>query len=230
MRTGLAYTEVYDDERSGVWAYYRACGAPSVGYDGPQTLCDYLRTVRKEGAHGEAFAYKTVNSEVMGWVMARATGRSFAQLLHERLWAPLGCEEDGFVSVDSAGMQRAGGGMSATLRDMVRFGELMRREASGMGSSSFRHLWCMACSRLLILRSSPRAFPIGASVGYSRTTSWARSRPLGCTASASILHQRRRWWSPASRHTRWRRVSEAVGAVVNTLDTHDTERITKGLC
>lgn len=133
MRTGLAYTEVYDDESSGVWAYYRACGAPLIGYDGPQTLCDYLCTVRKQGGHGEAFAYKTVNSEVMGWVMARATGRSFAQLLHERLWAPLGCEEDGFVSVDSAGMQRAGGGMSATLRDMARFGELMRREGEWNG-------------------------------------------------------------------------------------------------
>lgn len=38
--------------------------AAVTGYDGPQTMCDYLRTVRKEGAHGKALDYKTVNIEV----------------------------------------------------------------------------------------------------------------------------------------------------------------------
>lgn len=85
MQAGLAYTEDYVDENSGVSAYARSCGWRPIGYDGPQTLCDYLRTVRKQGAHGETFAYKTVNTEVMVWVMSRVTGRSFAQILHERL-------------------------------------------------------------------------------------------------------------------------------------------------
>lgn len=135
MQTGLAYTEVYDDEKSGVWAEMRACRFRSrpVGYEGPQTLCDYLLTVRKEGVHGEVFAYKSVNTEVMSWVMTRVTGRSFAQLLHERLWAPLGCEEDGYVIVDAAGMPMTGGGLSASLRDMARFGELMLREGEWNG-------------------------------------------------------------------------------------------------
>lgn len=68
---GLAYTEDYADENSGVGADARACGwRRSVGYDGPQTLCDYLPTLRKEGAHGDIFASKTVNTEVMAWVLA----------------------------------------------------------------------------------------------------------------------------------------------------------------
>lgn len=135
MQTGLAFTEDYTDEHSGIRAFYRACGRRPrpAGYDGPKTMCDYLRTVRKEGAHGEAFEYKSVNTEVMAWVMARVTGRSFAQLLHERLWAPLGCEEDGYVSVDSAGMPRTGGGLSASVRDLARFGELMRCEGEWNG-------------------------------------------------------------------------------------------------
>lgn len=87
MQTGLAYAEEYADENSSVRMLYRACGRRPrpMGYDGPQTLCDYLRTVRKEGAHGRDFAYKTVNTEVMAWVMTRVTGRSLAQLLHERI-------------------------------------------------------------------------------------------------------------------------------------------------
>lgn len=135
MQTGLSYTEEYADERSSVWAYANACGLRPrpAGYDGPQTLCDYLRTVRKEGSHGEAFAYKTVNTDVMAWVMTRVTDRSFAELLHERLWAPLGCEEDAYVRIDPAGMPIAGGGLSASLRDLARFGELMRRQGEWNG-------------------------------------------------------------------------------------------------
>lgn len=129
MQTGLAYSEVYADRSSSIWDYARASGLRPrpAGWHGPATCCDYLATVRKEGPHGEAFAYKTVNTEVMAWVMARVTGRSFAQLLHERLWAPLGCEEDGYLLVDPAGMPMAGGGLSASLRDLARFGQLMLR-------------------------------------------------------------------------------------------------------
>ncbi|MQX91593.1 serine hydrolase [Sinorhizobium meliloti] len=130
MQTGLDYREDDDDARSTSSDYMRACRTRprQVGYDGPQTSCDYLRTVHKDGAHGEAFAYKSVNTQVMAWVLARATGRSFAQLLHERLWAPLSCEEDGYLIVDPAGMPSVSGGLCASLRDLARFGELIRRE------------------------------------------------------------------------------------------------------
>ena len=140
MQTGLAYTEIYADPTSSIWEYARSSGLRPrpAGYQGATTCCDYLRKVTKQGPHGEAFAYKTVNTEVMAWVMARATGRSFAQLLHERLWEPLGCEEDAYVVVDPAGMPMAGGGLSASLRDMARFGELMRRDGDWKGKQVLR--------------------------------------------------------------------------------------------
>ncbi|MCK1501203.1 serine hydrolase, partial [Bradyrhizobium sp. 188] len=135
MQVGMDYREDDDDERSSSSVYMRACRTRPrpAGYDGPQTSCDYLRMVRKEGAHGEVFAYKSVNTQVMAWVLARVTGRSFAQLLHERLWAPLGCEEDGYLVVDPAGMPSASGGLYASLRDLARFGELIRREGEWDG-------------------------------------------------------------------------------------------------
>lgn len=136
MQAGLAHTEIYADENSDLWGYARACGfRPKLArYDGPQTMCDYLQTVRKKGAHGGTFDYLTVNTEVVAWVMARVTGHSFAQLLQERLWAPLGCEDDAYVVVDSAGMPMAGGGLSTSLRDLARFGELMRCEGVWNGN------------------------------------------------------------------------------------------------
>lgn len=109
METGSRYSEDYGWTHFSIWAYARACGLQPrlADYNGPEALCDYLRTVHKDGAHGEVFAYKTVNTDVMAWVMTRVTGRSFAQLLHDCLWAPLGCEKDGYVIVDSASMPTA---------------------------------------------------------------------------------------------------------------------------
>jgi CubicO group peptidase (beta-lactamase class C family) len=135
MQTGLDYTEVYADRTSSIWEYARSAGLRprAKDYDGAKFVTDYLPKLRKQGAHGEAFAYKTVNTEVMSWVMARVTGRSLVQLLHERLWQPLGCEEDGYIIVDPAGTPMGGGGLSATLRDMARFGEMMRREGDWNG-------------------------------------------------------------------------------------------------
>jgi CubicO group peptidase (beta-lactamase class C family) len=135
MQIGVAYTEVYADARSDIWDYARSSGLrprPS-GYSGAGNVHDYLQTLRKGGEHAQAFAYKTVNTEVMCWVMARVTGVPLTQLLSEQLWAPLGCEEDGYIVVDPLGVPMGGGGLSASLRDLARFGELMRREGEWSG-------------------------------------------------------------------------------------------------
>jgi CubicO group peptidase (beta-lactamase class C family) len=135
MQIGVAYSELYADPLAQIWDYARAGGLRPrpAGYAGPGSFYEYLSTLRPEGRHGEAFAYKTVNTEVMCWVMKRATGVPFAQMLSDRLWSPLGCEQDGYLSVDPAGVPMGGGGLSASLRDLARFGELMRRGGDWSG-------------------------------------------------------------------------------------------------
>jgi CubicO group peptidase (beta-lactamase class C family) len=135
MQIGVAYSELYADPKAHIWDYSRAGGLRPrpPGYAGPGSFYDYLQTLRPEGRHGEAFAYKTVNTELMAWIMKRATGLPLAHMLGERLWAPLGCEQDGYISVDPIGVPMGGGGLSASLRDLARFGELMRREGEWNG-------------------------------------------------------------------------------------------------
>ncbi|TFZ03674.1 serine hydrolase domain-containing protein [Ramlibacter humi] len=129
MQIGVKYSEAYADKSADIWAYSRAGSLlpRPAGYSGPGNFYEYLVTLQPEGAHGEAFAYKTVNTEVLCWVMKRATGVPFARMLSERLWSPLGCEQDAYITVDSIGVPMGGGGLSASLRDLARFGELMRR-------------------------------------------------------------------------------------------------------
>lgn len=135
MQIGVAYSELYADPRAEIWDYARAGGLRprAVGYSGPADFYDYLVTLRKDGKHGQAFAYKTVNTELLCWLMKRATGQPLAEMLSDRIWSQLGCEQDAYLTVDSAGVPMGGGGLSASLRDMARFGELMRREGDWGG-------------------------------------------------------------------------------------------------
>src|SRR3984893_15201133 len=132
MQVGVAYSELYSDPAAEIWDYARAGGLRPLAPDhqGPASFHEFLVTLRKEGEHGQAFAYKTVNTEVLCWVMQRAGGSPLAELHSRRIWSPLGCEEDGYLSVDSTGTAMGGGGLAATLRDMARFGEMLRCEGS----------------------------------------------------------------------------------------------------
>ena len=127
MTTGLDYSEDYSDPNADVWIY-SAAGSPlpkPADYTGPRTYFQYLETVRKQGEHGDAFGYKTINSDALGWIIARTTGKSVADLFSERIWSKIGAEQDAYYTVDSIGTPFAGGGFNAGLRDMARLGQLM---------------------------------------------------------------------------------------------------------
>ena len=127
MTTALAYSEDYADPKAEVWTYANA-GSPlpkPAGYTGPRSYFEFLQTVQKKGTHGEAFGYKTINSDTLGWIIARVTGKSVAEQLSERIWSRIGAQREAFYTVDSIGTPFAGGGFNATLRDTARLGQML---------------------------------------------------------------------------------------------------------
>lgn len=130
MTTGLKFSEDYADPKAEVWQH-AAAGNPlpkPKDYTGPRSYFEYLQTVQHEGKHGEAFGYRTVNSDVLGWIIARVTGQNVNDYLSQRVWQKLGAEQDAYMSVDSTGTPFAGGGLSTGLRDLARFGEMLRND------------------------------------------------------------------------------------------------------
>ncbi len=129
MTTGVKYSESFADPASGIFQYLIAAGLLPTppNYAGPKALAEFLKTVKKEGEHGAGFQYKTVDTEVLGWLMQRVTGKSYATLLSERIWSRLGAQEDAFVWTDASGNQVTSVGVSATLRDLGRLGEMLRQ-------------------------------------------------------------------------------------------------------
>jgi len=192
MQVGVKYSETYSDPEADIWHYSRAGGLRSrpADYAGPGNYYDYLKTLRKEGAHGAAFAYKTINTEVLCWIMTRVTGAPLAEMLSDRIWSQLGCEEDAYIAVDSIGVAMGGGGMSASLRDLCRFGELMRCEGAWAGKQ------VLPAAVIADIRrgSDPAKFAMAGYTllpGYSyRNMWWVSHDPLGVFEGRGIHGQR----------------------------------------
>ena len=128
MVIGVKYSENYSDPQAEIWDYAKSgmalTGCP--GYQGPKTYYEFLKTLKKEGGHGEAFAYKTVNAEILAWIVKRASGKSLSDFLSESIWAKIGAEGDAYFQIDTIGTESGGGGLNTTLRDLARFGEMIR--------------------------------------------------------------------------------------------------------
>jgi CubicO group peptidase (beta-lactamase class C family) len=122
MSSGLTFSEHYDG-KDDVARMSRAAAT------GQPPVVSVLRSVadRHSGA-GEKFVYASAESEVLGRVLAGASGRSVAQLTSEWLWQPLGAERDAFWVTSRDGQERTSGYFNATLRDWGRLGWMMARD------------------------------------------------------------------------------------------------------
>ena len=126
MTVSVDIEESYTDPDSAYGRYRKATLWNPGG--GSETLVSFLMSLpRLDGPHGETFRYRSPNSDLLGVVLERATGQRFADLMHEKLWAPLGARSAAAITVDMVGQARTAGGISMTPRDLARIGEMMRQ-------------------------------------------------------------------------------------------------------
>lgn len=133
MRTGVHFSEAYLDEHAEVRLLEQAIGwAPRRHPDTPATLLDFLASLRADGEHGGRFDYKSCETDALAFVLEGATGIHAAELMSQRLWAPMGAQFGANVGVDSVGSGMFDGGVSAALQDLVRFGTLFVRGGAAL--------------------------------------------------------------------------------------------------
>ena len=135
MTASVVFSEEYADPSSEVQAQDRAAGWRPRRPDDPVGSYAFLRSLRRNGPHGGAFQYCSATTDALAWVLERATGRRYPELLAGELWSRIGAEHDASITVDTEGFAFANGGLSVTLRDLARFGLLM---LNGGGLDGFR--------------------------------------------------------------------------------------------
>jgi CubicO group peptidase (beta-lactamase class C family) len=125
MRTGVQFRETYTAPDAEVRIMERSMGwRPHLDGD-PVGTYEYLTTLSKADRHGGPFAYRSADTDMLGWVCERASGTRMADLISTLLWVPMGAEQDAEITCDPVGSAIHDGGISAVPRDLARFGQML---------------------------------------------------------------------------------------------------------
>jgi len=131
MRAGIVWEENYLATSGPIVEYRKATGwNPLAPGETPSDLHSFYATLTKTGPHGGPVHYVSPNSDLLGWIVERATGRRYAELTSELLWKKVGAERSAYITVDRLGAPRCAGGMCVTLRDLARVGQWLLEERS----------------------------------------------------------------------------------------------------
>jgi CubicO group peptidase (beta-lactamase class C family) len=128
MRVGVRWDFEEDEYTILNVSDYRAHDRTGIATD----TAMWIRTVPAARDHGGPFAYNSLANDVLGWVLARAGGTPYPDLLSSGLWSLIGAEQDAEIILDRRGFPIVEGGMCATLRDLARFG-LMCLQGGSLG-------------------------------------------------------------------------------------------------
>lgn len=90
----------------------------------PLSAYEFIRGIKKDKAAGLAAEYSNINTFVLGWLAEKVTGQKYTDLVAERIWQPMGASSNAYVCLSANGVPWHHGGISATLRDLARFGML----------------------------------------------------------------------------------------------------------
>ena len=143
MNVGIQFDEDYLAVDADIVRYRLSTGW-DLSDSGEQAthLRAYLQTLKPDGTpHGHTFHYVSPNTDVLGWVYERACGMSYSHIMAHYVWGPMGAEADAYITVDSHGAARVAGGVCATLRDLARFGEMMRNRGVSNGKQVVPGWW-----------------------------------------------------------------------------------------
>ncbi|WP_234497010.1 serine hydrolase domain-containing protein [Vibrio maritimus] len=185
MTNNVKYSEAYENPNAEVFQHMKTIGfAPmEEGYAGPKTIRDFLITLEKDGdrPHGEEFHYISANTDVVAWIIENVEGKSFDQIMSERIWSKIGAERDAFVIVDGEGTELASGGLNATARDLAKFGQMLADQGKNLNGEQVLPAKAIQSTQA---GGAPEAFEKG---GYSHhgMTGWSYRNQFWHTDNAN---------------------------------------------
>ena len=78
---------------------------------------------------GKKFHYQSGNSQILGFIIEKATGETLTNYMHKKIWEPIGASRDAYWSLDKEdGDEKAFCCLYATARDFARLGLLVLHE------------------------------------------------------------------------------------------------------
>ncbi len=143
MRVGVDFDEDYLATSGPIIAYRKSTNwnALEPGETSSDLRSFYSQLVDRAGPHNGPINYVSPNCDLLGWVMERATGRRYADLVSDLIWQPVGAADSAYITVDRLGAPRCAGGMCTTTRDLARVGQLIVQDGTRDNSAIIPMNW-----------------------------------------------------------------------------------------
>lgn len=120
MTSGVKWNEDYEDPKSDVARFNEHKAEPGV-----DVTVSYMRTLPREVPAGTKWVYKTGETNLIGVLVSKATGKKLSAYLSEKIWAPFGMEQDASWLLGASGHEISGCCIQASTRDFARIGLFM---------------------------------------------------------------------------------------------------------
>ena len=117
MSSGVGFNEDYGDFNSDINRFGRTFALGS-------SFEDFAKSLKNERPPGTYHHYVSIDTQVLGMLLKKVTGKSLTSYYEEKLWNPLGMQDNGEWAIDKTGMELALGGLNMTLRDYAKIGQL----------------------------------------------------------------------------------------------------------
>ncbi|MFE6964081.1 serine hydrolase domain-containing protein [Agromyces sp. NPDC057679] len=195
MQVAIDYDEDYVNPAAEVQTHDRAAGWRRRRDGDPVDTYAFLTTLRGSGAVGE-FQYCSANTDVLAWIIERATGSRYHDVVADLVWSKLDADRDATITVDSAGFGFANGGISCTARDLARVGRLVLDGGVAPGGRVVSEEW----ARAILAGGDPGAMTseafTGAFPGGSYTAQWWCMGNARGNVSGIGIHGQNLWLDP----------------------------------
>ena len=164
MRVGIDFDEDYLATSGPIIEYRKSTNWNPLGPgERPSDLRTYLAGLTaRNGADGGPFHYVSTNTDLLGWILERASGTRFADLLSNLLWKPMGAECPAYITVDRLGAPRCAGGICTTAMDLARVGQLIVQNGRRDGTPIIPAGWIED----LLEGGDPKAWAAGDMISY----------------------------------------------------------------
>ena len=150
MRVPVDFTEDFTDPNCDLAEYDRHSAlSPDAGDAWAKGLLYYLKRLRRNPADAMQdgnVRYLCTNSDLLGCIVERVTGRTFTAVFENEIYRHLGAEGSALFVTDSQGAAIANGGLSLRLLDFARFGTVFaNRGIAPDGARVFPPSWIDQC-------------------------------------------------------------------------------------
>ncbi len=136
MQSGIHFSE----------SYFNPFGTIAKFYYGKHLLW-YIKKLKIDKAPGQGFDYKSLDTQLLGLIIERSTGKKLAHYFEEKLWQPLDMQYDASWSIDSRSgdTEKAFCCLNARILDFAKIGKLMLQKGTWNGEQIVPKDWIELC-------------------------------------------------------------------------------------